>query len=142
MSQSMTSMDEELQKLREQLGRIKGDEKKAQAELQTLSANPLLCELRHDNSQLEQEITSCLTFLSRNGEDDSYRMSAKEIAHASRDWKLWQKHARIRRRICLDMWHKCSEVIPGGISQKELWVCMYHLDLDDTIALTPARRNR
>lgn len=127
MSRTMIAMDEEIQKLRQQLGSLREDEKRAHAELLALGAKPLLCELRHGINELEQEIQASLPRLSEDGEQTSCRMPQEGIAEISRDWKLWQKHANTRRRICYELWQRCSEVIPENMSRSELWVCIHPL---------------
>ncbi|KAH8428919.1 putative TBP interacting domain protein [Aspergillus melleus] len=121
ISETVASIDEEIQGLRQQLGRFKEEEKRAHAELLALGTRPLLCELRRDINQLEQDIQSTLVHLSRDGQVNSGPVSQECLADVSRDWKRWQKHAKARHRICFDMWQRCSEVIPGDMSRDELW---------------------
>ncbi|PLB51740.1 TBPIP-domain-containing protein [Aspergillus steynii IBT 23096] len=141
MSGTMAVTDKETQELRQQLDRLKEDEKRAHAELLALSTRPLLCELRRDIDQLEKEIESTLTHLSRNGELDSGGMPQESLADVSRDWRLWQRHANTRRRICFDLWQRCSEDIPGDMSRDELWVRIISPASNSMGTLTQARRN-
>lgn len=58
-----------------------------------------------------------------HGRDSSVQVSPKEQAEVEREWKRWQKQVIVRRRICRDMWMKCSEVVSEGMTREELWVC-------------------
>ena len=43
--------------------------------------------------------------------------TAIEQAH-----KTWEKHASGRRRIFKDLWYKCVDHLPDGMTKAELWV--------------------
>lgn len=92
------------------------------AELATLRSKPLLSELRQDIGRLEKEKESMLARLDKLHRQDT-SVSLEERAEIEREWKCCQRQVNVRRRICRDMWMKCSEVVPEGMTREELWVC-------------------
>ncbi|KAL2816329.1 Tat binding protein 1-interacting protein-domain-containing protein [Aspergillus granulosus] len=117
----VAAMDEEIQSLQEQLPRLKEDEKKLRAELNSLNAVPLLSELRAEIKDLEGEKESLAARLAKVHGDGEVNVSPRETEAARKYWKFWQGQARIRARICRDLWYKCSETLPEGTSREELW---------------------
>ncbi|OJJ84108.1 putative TBP interacting domain protein [Aspergillus glaucus CBS 516.65] len=118
----IANLDEEIKQLEEKLATLKTDEKNARAELATLRSKPLLSELRQDIDRLETEKESMLARLDEfHGRDSSVQVSPEERAEVEREWKRWQRQVNVRRRICRDMWMKCSEVVPEGMTREELW---------------------
>lgn len=118
----IANLDQEIKQLQEQLTTLRANEKKARADLATLCSKPLLSELRQDIDRLEKEKESILGRLAKFHGNDSVQVSPAERAGIEREWKLWQKHASTRSRICRDMWKRCSEVVPEGMTREELWV--------------------
>src|SRR5699024_9189717 len=100
----------------------KVNEKKARADLAALCSKPLPSELRQDIDRLEKEKESILGRLEKFHGNDSAQISPAERAEIGREWELWQKHVNTRGRICRDMWKRCSEVVPEGMTREELWV--------------------
>jgi 26S proteasome regulatory subunit (ATPase 3-interacting protein) len=115
-------MDEKIKHLEEQLRTLKTKEKKARTELATLSTKPLLCELRHDVGQLEQETQAVTSRLKKIQKRDSIQVSPEERAKLGQEWRRWNKIASVRKRICRDLWSRCLEVVPDNVSREELWV--------------------
>lgn len=112
--------------MEEKLTTLKTDEKNLRAELATLRSKPLLSELRQDIGRLEKEKESILARLDEfHGHDSSAQVSPEKRAEVEREWKRWQRQVNMRRRICRDMWMKCSEVVPEGMTREELWVCLF-----------------
>ncbi|KAL5361864.1 hypothetical protein BJX96DRAFT_152951 [Aspergillus floccosus] len=120
----MTALQNELQRLQEELTTLKENEKQVREELAALNATPLLFELRRDIDQLEQERKTMLIQLEQfHGGDEPKRVSADERAEIERQWRYWQRQAHVRSRICCDLWLRCSEVLPDDMTAEELWVC-------------------
>ncbi|ODM18337.1 hypothetical protein SI65_06208 [Aspergillus cristatus] len=118
----IANLDEKIRQLEEKLTTLKTDEKNVRAELATLRSKPLLSELRQDIGRLEKEKESILAQLDEfHGHDSSVQVSPEERAEVEREWKRWQRQVNVRRRICRDMWMKCSEVVPEGMTREELW---------------------
>ncbi|KAL2843810.1 Tat binding protein 1-interacting protein-domain-containing protein [Aspergillus pseudodeflectus] len=118
---AIAAMDEEIQRLQEELPGLKEEEKKVQAELSSLNAVPLLSELRAELEKLESEKESLAASLAKVHGDGEANASPQETEAVRKDWKLWQVQARVRERICRDLWLKCSETLPEGTTQEELW---------------------
>ncbi|CAG8241975.1 unnamed protein product [Penicillium salamii] len=112
----------EIDHLESQLSTLKADEKRARAALATLSATPRISELRQDISRLESEQSAIQTRLARHHEDDPITLSPSEREELEAEWKRWQRHVSVRRRICRELWGQCSEVLPEGMSAVDLWV--------------------
>ncbi|KAG2421664.1 hypothetical protein HFD88_005640 [Aspergillus terreus] len=120
--EAMTALQNEHQRLQEELTTLKENEKQAREELAALNARPLLSELRRDIDQLEQEKKSLLVQLEQfHGGDEQEQVSADERTEIERQWRYWQRQARIRGRICRDLWLRCSEVLPDNMTAEELW---------------------
>ncbi|KAL2782496.1 Tat binding protein 1-interacting protein-domain-containing protein [Aspergillus keveii] len=118
---AVAAMDEEIQRLQEELPGLKEEEKKVQAELSSLNAVPLLSELRAEIEKLESEKESLAASLAKVHGDCEVNVSPQESEAVRKDWKLWQVQARVRARICRDLWLKCSETLPEGTTREELW---------------------
>jgi 26S proteasome regulatory subunit (ATPase 3-interacting protein) len=121
---AVAAIDEEIQRLQEELPGLKEEEKKVQAELSSLNAVPLLSELRAEIEKLESEKESLAASLAKVHGDGEVNVSPQETEAVRKDWKLWQVQARVRARICRDLWLKCSETLPEATTREELWVCI------------------
>lgn len=113
----------EIEKLQEELTTIKTNEKKARATLSTFQAKPRLSDLRQDIQQLETERSAIQARLTSHQGDNEVSLPAEEREKLEREWKIWQRHATLRHRICRELWGKCTEVLPENTTAKELWVC-------------------
>lgn len=118
----MATLDQKLEHCQEQLTTLKASEKKARAGLATLDAKPRLSDLRRDLGRLEEEQKAIQARLTALRDDDSVSISPAERVKLEQEWKQWQHHARVRRRICRDLWMRCSEVLPDNMTSQELWV--------------------
>lgn len=115
----MAALNQDIEKAQNELSNVKVDEKRVRSILTALSARPRVSDVERDIRQLEAE---------RNAFEDVLR-SSQEIPIAVEDrnkleqeWKQWQRHAAVRRRICRDLWGQCTEVLPENTSSHELWV--------------------
>lgn len=120
----IATWNREIEKLQEELTTIKTNEKKARAALSTFEAKPRLSDLRQDIQQLKEERSAIQTRLTSHQGDDEVSLSPEEREELERGWKQWQRHATLRRRICRDLWGKCTEVLPENMTSNELWVCI------------------
>ncbi|CAI7668082.1 unnamed protein product [Penicillium bialowiezense] len=111
----------EIDNLESQLPTLKAEEKRARAALASLKATPRISELRHDISRLEEEESAIRTRLARHHGEDPIALSPAEREKLESEWKQWQRHASVRRRICRELWGQCSEVLPEGMTAAELW---------------------
>ncbi|KAL4882339.1 hypothetical protein BJY04DRAFT_217257 [Aspergillus karnatakaensis] len=118
---AIATMDEEIQALQDQLPALKEAEKKLQAQLSALKATPLVSELRVEISKLEAEKeTLAVQLKGAHGEGEASITSVEKEA-AKRNWKFWLGQDRARAKICRDLWQRCSETLPEGMTRGELW---------------------
>ncbi|KAL4945331.1 Tat binding protein 1-interacting protein-domain-containing protein [Aspergillus oleicola] len=118
---AVAAMDAEIESLQEQLPSLKEDEKRTQNELNALNATPLLSELRVEVGKLEGEKEELAARLAKVHGDGSSDVSPQEKESVRKDWKIWQGQARVRARICRDLWRKCSETLPEGMTREGFW---------------------
>ncbi|KAJ5520595.1 Chitin synthase activator (Chs3) [Penicillium fimorum] len=111
-----------IESLEDEISTRKANEKKARAALAALHTKPRISDLRQDIGRLEaEELTIQARLVSRH-EADPVQISPEERAKLEKEWKYWQRHANVRRRICRDLWEQCSEVLPEDTTAGELWV--------------------
>lgn len=127
--ETLTSLDEQIKDLEERLSTLKADDKKARANLHVLTSTPLLSDLRQDIARLEseeKEITSRLVS-SRENAAAVQIVDPAEREHVEQEWKRWRGLAARRERGFRELWGRCSEVVPEGMTREELWVCFCFL---------------
>ncbi|KUM63909.1 hypothetical protein ACN42_g3167 [Penicillium freii] len=112
----------DIENLESEISTLKANEKKARAELAILHAKPRISDLRQDISRLESEKSTIQARLASHHEGDPVQISPEEREKLEKEWKYWQRHAKVRRRICHDLWGQCSEVLPNDMTAAELWV--------------------
>ncbi|GLI77073.1 hypothetical protein PoHVEF18_005356 [Penicillium ochrochloron] len=117
----LAALSHEIETLQEELSTIKANEKKARAALAALEAKPRLSTLREDIRQLQEERDAAQARLGKLYDDDQPQISPEARAQLERDWKQWKNHATIRRRICRELWGRCSEVLPEDMTASQLW---------------------
>ena len=49
-------------------------------------------------------------------------VSKAERAAVKEKHKEWKRHESNRRRIFKELWYKCVDLLPEGMSKDELWV--------------------
>ncbi|KAJ5510834.1 Tat binding protein 1-interacting [Penicillium expansum] len=111
-----------IESLEREISTLKAKEKKARAELAALHAKPRISDLRQDISRLESELSMIQARLASRHKGDPVQISPEEREKLEKEWKYWQWHANVRRRICCDLWGQCSEVLPENMTAAELWV--------------------
>lgn len=88
-------------------------------------STPLLSGLRQDIARLEseeKEVTASLVS-SRENAAAVHIVDDAERAHIEKEWKRWRGLAVRRERAFRELWARCSEVVPEGMTRDELWVC-------------------
>ena len=118
----IASLDWKTERLQEQVTSLQVIENKTRAELAAICGRPLVSELRRDIDQFEQEQKLIRARLNKVRGSDLDRVPVQHEVNAEKDWNHWQNQANIRRRICRDLWRKCSEVMPENMTREELWV--------------------
>lgn len=112
----------DIERLEDELATLKANEKKTRAALAALHAKPWISDLRQDISCLESEKSTIQARLASRHEGEPVQVSPEEREKLEQEWKYWQRHANVRRRICRDLWGQCSEVLPEDMTAAELWV--------------------
>ncbi|OJD19874.1 hypothetical protein AJ78_00234 [Emergomyces pasteurianus Ep9510] len=120
----LVTLDSELTALREQIASTKQYEKSLRAELAALSARVPIDQLRGIVYKLEKEREEVLGRLAplRDGRIATRVVSAEEQEVVDEEWRVWKGRVVGRKRICKEMWERCTEVLPDGIKkEEELW---------------------
>ncbi|OAX81395.1 hypothetical protein ACJ72_04267 [Emergomyces africanus] len=122
--EQLATLDSEITTLRAQIASTKQSEKSLRAELAVLSARVPTDELRGMVCKLAKEKEEMLDRLAplRDGRVATRVVSAEEQEKVDGEWKAWKARVVGRKRICREMWERCSEVLPEGVKRKEeLW---------------------
>ncbi|OJD20930.1 hypothetical protein ACJ73_07731 [Blastomyces percursus] len=120
----LAALDSELTNLRAQVASRKQYEKALREELEALSARVPTDELRETVCRLEREKKEALGRLAplRDGRVVTKMLSVEEQERVDGEWRVWKGRVVGRKRICREMWERCSEVLPEGIKKsEELW---------------------
>lgn len=115
-------MEQDIKQCHGQLSTLKTNEKRAKSELAEFQARPLLSELHHDIGRLKEDKDGMLASLANLSGSETMAISPEAKEAVEKEWKYWQRHANVRRRICCDLWRKCSEVLPENMTGEELKV--------------------
>ncbi|KAJ5652505.1 hypothetical protein N7507_009931 [Penicillium longicatenatum] len=116
----IATRNREIEKLQDELTTIKANEKKVRAALLTFETKPRLSDLRQDIQELEEERSAIQARLTSH-RGDEVNLPPEEREKLEQEWKQWQCHATLRRRICRELWGRCTEVLPENQTSKELW---------------------
>ncbi|KAH8819719.1 Tat binding protein 1-interacting protein-domain-containing protein [Xylogone sp. PMI_703] len=114
----LTALDTTITTLRETIPLLKAQQKDLNARLQTLRSAPTTSELRALVETLRsqrQEKTTRLAAL-KNGSVE--KVSKEEMERIGREWKFWDRAARIRRKCFLELE---DTLVEAGMGREELW---------------------
>ncbi|KAK2794994.1 hypothetical protein FQN52_006873 [Onygenales sp. PD_12] len=120
----LVSLDAEITALRDQIASTKTAEKTLRAELAAFSARVSTADLRRGVMELAKEREQLLGRLAplRDGSVKGRKVSAEEQARVDGEWGRWRRVVAVRKRVCREMWERCSEVLPEGMKRRgELW---------------------
>lgn len=120
--EAIAALDEKIAKRHDELAAIKATEKEARAALAVFEAKPRLSQLRQEIHQLEEEQAVIQARSQELHGGDDVQIPPEERARLEQEWKQWQRHAATRRRICRELWGRCTEVLPEDMTSRELWV--------------------
>ncbi|KAI1939884.1 hypothetical protein LOZ66_002315 [Ophidiomyces ophidiicola] len=122
--EELTAIDREIEETKSYIASAKSQEKLLKTQLATLNARVSTAELRYQVLGLEKERAGVVARLDplKASAKQARVVSAEEKAHVEKEWKTWQRNASTRRIICREMWMRCTEVLPEGVSNKaEFW---------------------
>ena len=120
--EAIAALDQEIKQFQDHLTTLKAEDKQARSEVAEFSSRPLLSELRGDIERLRKEKEEILAGLVSLGRDEFAAVSPEEQQAVEQEWKYWQRQAHVRRRICNELWGRCSEAVPEDMSREELKV--------------------
>ena len=120
--EELTAMDESITTLREEIAAAKTQEKALKSELGAFSNILSTADLRTSVAALEAETLTLQGRLRVLEAGDSKPVSDEEKDAVESAWVTWEKHTRARKKICKEMWDRCTEVMPEDQSKDELWV--------------------
>ena len=121
--ENLSAMDAEIATLRETIATSKANEKLIRASLVSVNATMSGEELRNTVAQLEHEKKEILARLGPLRAGNIKPVLAEEKEAVQKEWREWSKKAGVRKKICMELWEMCTEVIEEGKTKEELWVC-------------------
>lgn len=119
----LIQLDEEIQGLLEDLAKTKASSKHIKLELTTMGKAASIEEMRESIEDAEKLKTALEEDIRSLRQQSLVTASEEEQKTISMAHRTWKKVAADRRRICKDLWDKCSEVLPDHLNEKEFWVC-------------------
>ncbi|KJF60070.1 uncharacterized protein CIMG_10871 [Coccidioides immitis RS] len=122
--EGLAGLDEEIEAFKSQVASAKSQNKLLKAELTTLNARVSTSELRQCLAALEGEKRNLIASLapSKASSVQAKAVTAEEKASLEKEWRKWRKHVTVRKKICHEMWMRCTEVLPEAVQGKEeLW---------------------
>ncbi|KAK2747300.1 hypothetical protein FQN57_002198 [Myotisia sp. PD_48] len=124
-AEELANMDQSIEELRKKLGNTKTQEKVLKARLATLESRVSTTELLEQIRSLEDKLAGSaerLAALRQTGQVVSRSMTEEEKECITKEWKLRRGQAMARKRICKEMWCRCTEVLPDKVgSRQEFW---------------------
>ncbi|KAL2219051.1 Tat binding protein 1-interacting protein-domain-containing protein [Thermoascus aurantiacus ATCC 26904] len=120
--EALAAIEDGIKQLQDELAAHKASEKSLRGELAMLCSKVPISELRQEVSRLEAERAETLGRLAKlRNDDDGALVSAEQRAQVEREWKEWRKHVHVRKKICRDLWERCTEVLPEDTTKEDLW---------------------
>jgi 26S proteasome regulatory subunit (ATPase 3-interacting protein) len=122
-SDELASLDAEIKALKAQITTARANEKRLKAELNGLGTRISTCDLRAVVSGLEAEKHALEGGLAPPPSDgiEAWSLSVDEKERMEQEWRMWQHHVTVRKRIFRDLWERCAEVPPEEMTRAELW---------------------
>ena len=120
--EDLAAMDAEIATLRETIATGKANEKLLRASLVSVNATMSSEELRDTVAQLECEKKEILARLGPLRAGNVKPVLPQEKEAVQTEWREWSKKAEVRKKICMELWEMCTEVIEEGKTKEELWV--------------------
>lgn len=121
--EQITKLNEEIETLRSNLASVKGRERELRSEISVLNAHVSTTDLQDIIAKLETERNEVLARLvpMRENSASARIVSVDEKAGIEHNWLIWKKMLLRRKKICREMWERCTEVLPEGTTKEEMW---------------------
>lgn len=120
-SHSLASLDAEIASLRENLASLKSVEKGLKNKLSALTSTLSIPELVSATSSLSAEKDRLLERLEPLRAGTVSPLGKEEKEAIENEWRRWKECAEARKRICMDFWGMCTEVLPEGKTEIDVW---------------------
>ncbi|KAK2757864.1 hypothetical protein FQN54_004270, partial [Arachnomyces sp. PD_36] len=120
-AESLAAIDKELEGIKEEIVAGKAREKALKTELTMLNSRVSTADLRQGVSNLEGERERVLIRLSTMRSSTVQPVRAEEKMRVEKEWRVWKRHVNVRKRICKELWERCTEVLPEDTTKADLW---------------------
>lgn len=120
--EDLAAMDKEIADLRETIATARADEKLLRANLISVNATLSTEELRGRVSLLELEKKETTARLDALKSGNVKPVLPEEKEAVDKAWREWSRNARLRQKICLELWAFSTEEMEPGKTKAELWV--------------------
>ncbi|KAI5298496.1 Alpha subunit of the F1 sector of mitochondrial F1F0 ATP synthase [Ascosphaera pollenicola] len=122
--EEIEALKKEIELLRDGIANRKLQEREARASLTALAAHTSTSSLRAIVDELVAEHAAILARLKpmRQSGAETEIVTPERQEAVGQEWETWKKHLIRRKKICREMWYRCTEVLPEGVSNKEeMW---------------------
>ena len=120
--EDLAAMDKEIADLRETIATARANEKLLRANLISVNATLSTEELRGRVSLLELEKKETTARLDALKSGNVKPVLPEEKEAVDKAWREWSRKARLRQKICLELWAFSTEEMEPGKTKAELWV--------------------
>lgn len=124
-------MDKEITSLRENISTAKSTEKLLKASLLTANATATVEDLRGNITVLQLKKDELEGRLAPLRAGSAQPIEKEERERVAKEWAYWGRMANLRKKICLDLWDYCTDLVTEGETKEELWVSRLSLDSRD-----------
>lgn len=121
-AEEVATMDQEIETIRAEIIATKVHEKLLKANLATVNATLSTDDLRGNVIALELGKEQILARLVPLRSGSAKPVSLEETSVVDREWKEWQRHWSVRKKIAMEVWAYATEVLPEGTTKEDLWV--------------------
>ena len=122
--EDLAAMDKEIADLRDTITTAKANEKFMRANLVSVNATLSMEELRSSVSLLKMEKKEIVARLDALRSGNVKPVLPEEREAVDKALREWSRKASSRKKICLELWAVCTEVLEPGKTKEELWVCV------------------
>lgn len=119
----ITKLNEDIETLRSDLSSVKERERSLRNEIAALNAHISTTDLQESVAKLETERQEILARLApmRQSSANARMVSEQETARIEQKWLLWKKRVTQRKKICRELWERCTEVVDSAETREEVW---------------------
>lgn len=115
-------MDKEIVSLRDAVATIKSSEKLLKASLITANATITAEDLRAGITVLHMKKAELEGRLQPLRSGSVQPIEKEERERVEKEWAYWTRRAGTRKKICMDLWGYCTDLVPEAQTKEDLWV--------------------